>query len=616
MAGGSSGQGGWAVAGLGPGSLIAGYRVEARIGSGGMAMVLRARDEALGRTVALKILAPALAEEAGFRERFVRESRAVAAVDHPHIIPVYAAGEANGVLYLAMRYVSGGDLRTVAQQEGPLRGDRAVTLLSPVASALDAAHRAGLVHRDVKPANILVDSGPDRPEHPYLSDFGLAKGSASSTGLTGTGQYLGTPDYSAPEQISGKPTGPGTDQYALGCVAYTILTGRLPFPRDESMAVLWAHMYDRPPRVTDQRPDLPPQVDQVLARALAKHPEERYMTCGEFIGALRAAFTVSARTVPREGLASFGASATAAATWQGRPSEVTQAPARSHHRVTSSPYDALRRGGTAPGRFRGKRVLFGTLAAGVIGITAYLLVPSAKPSANSPDSGSALPPSNVAPTASSLATASSSLTTGTAPTASALPSLQACAQQLGIYCHIQTRTDDPQPLTAAELFPLSVTAGKSSYSLASTKVETTCPQALIGAELIQAVQAGGCTQVLRASYVSGDSTTMGTIGVINLSTTDEAHSAGKVVGQTDFIAPLTASTGAARQMGNATGVVESEFKGHYLIVTWSEFVDGTTPSTAAEDERLEQFSNGLVAGAVNPALTQRMLAGAPVNAAG
>jgi serine/threonine-protein kinase len=284
-----------------------------------MAMVLRARDEALGRTVALKILPPALAGDPDFRQRFLREARAVAAVDHPHIIPVYAAGEANGVLYLAMRYITGGDLRTVAQREGPLPGPRAVALLSPVASALDAAHRAGLIHRDVKPANILVDTGADGLEHPYLSDFGLAKGSASSTGLTGTGQYLGTPDYSAPEQISGKRTGPGTDQYALACVAYTILTGRLPFPRDESMAVLWAHVYDRPPQVTGQRPDLPAAVDRVVARALAKDPAERFGTCGEFMTALSTVLTESAGTERRDEFATRRPPVSVGDTWPRQP---------------------------------------------------------------------------------------------------------------------------------------------------------------------------------------------------------------------------------------------------------------------------------------------------------
>jgi serine/threonine protein kinase/WD40 repeat protein len=321
-----SGQLGWGPAGLAPGMLLAGYRVESRIGAGGMAMVLRARDEALGRTVALKVLVPALAGDGEFRERFVRESRAVAAVDHPHIIPVYAAGEADGMLYLAMRYVAGGDLRRVVQREGRLSGGRAVTLLSPIASALDAAHAAGLVHRDVKPANILIDRSPGRPEHPYLSDFGLAKGAAASSGLTGTGQFLGTPDYSAPEQISGRPARPQTDQYALACVAYSILTGALPFARDEPMAVLWAHMYDQPPSLTADRPDLPAAADRVLARALAKEPDERYATCGEFASALREAIAPASPGSSRPGTGASGAAASAAAgrsrtpDWSGAPS--------------------------------------------------------------------------------------------------------------------------------------------------------------------------------------------------------------------------------------------------------------------------------------------------------
>src|SRR5580692_6357752 len=173
---GEAGRGGWAVSGLGPGSMVARYRVESRIGAGGMAVVLRARDETLGRLVALKVLAPGFAGDAEFRERFVRESRAAAAVDHPHIIPVYGAGEADGVLYIAMRYVSGGDLRAAFRREGPLPGSTADFLLSPVASALDAAHAVGLVHRDVKPANILLETVPGTPGHPSLSAFGLAQG--------------------------------------------------------------------------------------------------------------------------------------------------------------------------------------------------------------------------------------------------------------------------------------------------------------------------------------------------------------------------------------------------------------------------------------------------------
>jgi serine/threonine-protein kinase len=291
MAGDSSGER-WIRAGITPGSSVAGYRLENRVGSGGMAEVYRAFDERLGRTIALKILSPALAGDAEFRERFIRESRTAAAVDHPHIIPVYAAGEVDGLLYIAMRFVSGGDLHSVLDREGPLSASRTAAFISPVASALDAAHAARLVHRDVKPANILVDTSPGRPDHPYLSDFGVSKDALSSVTLTGTGQFVGTPDFSAPEQISGKPANVQSDQYALACVAHTLLTGKMPFVRDTPMAVLFAHLYDAPPSVTASRPDLAAAVDQVLAQGMAKSPEERFGSCTEFADSLRAALGV------------------------------------------------------------------------------------------------------------------------------------------------------------------------------------------------------------------------------------------------------------------------------------------------------------------------------------
>jgi len=271
------------------GSLVAGYRLEAQVGMGGMAVVFRARDERLGRRVALKIMTPTLAADGPFRRRFIAESRAAAAVDDPHIIPVYEAGEADGALFIAMRFVQGGDLRQVLDREGRLSPARAAAFISPVASALDAAHRVGLVHRDVKPANILVDAREDRPDHVYLSDFGVSKGAATSTGITGTGHFLGTPDYSAPEQIQGRVVDGRTDQYALACVAYQLLTGTVPFERDQGMAVLLAHMSEPPPSLRSRRPDLAGPADQVLARAMAKAPEHRYASCRDFADALRAA---------------------------------------------------------------------------------------------------------------------------------------------------------------------------------------------------------------------------------------------------------------------------------------------------------------------------------------
>ncbi len=273
---------------LAPGSRVAGYLLERLVGIGGMAVVFRARDERLGRVVALKLLTG----DERVRRRFVREARAVAAVDHPHIIPVYEAGEAGDVLFIAMRFVAGDDLRVLVGREGSLRSQRAASFISPVASALDAAHAAGLVHRDVKPANMLVDVGPGRPEHVYLSDFGLARSILSVGGPTMAGQFLGTPDYAAPEQISGRSVDGRADQYALACVAYTLLSGSLPFEREEPMALLYAHLFAPPPPVSAVRPDLPAAVDQVLARALAKAPEDRYGSCGAFASSLREALGV------------------------------------------------------------------------------------------------------------------------------------------------------------------------------------------------------------------------------------------------------------------------------------------------------------------------------------
>jgi serine/threonine protein kinase/DNA-binding beta-propeller fold protein YncE len=290
-----------APGGFGPGSRIAGYLLEEEIGRGGMAVVFRAHDERLDRLVALKILAPGLALDDAFRQRFMGESRAAAAVDDPHIIPVFEAGEAGGVLYIAMRFVRGGDVRTLLDQDGPLSPARATEIIFQVASALDAAHARGLVHRDVKPANMLVDTGrdPDRPVHVYLSDFGLSKQSLAPTGLTATGQFLGTLEYIAPEQIEGRPVDGRADQYALACAAFELLSGAPPFSRNEGLAVIYAQLSEPPPPLTGRRAGLPAAIDQVMARAMAKSPAERYLSCRDFAVAMRDAFGLRpARTGP------------------------------------------------------------------------------------------------------------------------------------------------------------------------------------------------------------------------------------------------------------------------------------------------------------------------------
>jgi serine/threonine protein kinase len=278
------------MARLVPGSQLAGYVIEEQAGAGGMAVVFRARDAVLGRLAALKVLSPTLAADQEFRARFLRESQAVASVEEPHIIPVYGAGEVDGVLYIATKFVPGGDLADVMERAGgALEPERAAAFIEQVAAALDAAHAAGLVHRDVKPGNILVDAAPGRGEHAYLSDFGLSKKSMAASGLTATGTFLGTPDYCAPEQIRGLPVDGRGDQYSLACMAFALLTGNLPFRRQETMATLFAHLNDPVPPLSRYRGDLPPGTDAVLARGLAKQPQDRYGRCGEFAAALRQA---------------------------------------------------------------------------------------------------------------------------------------------------------------------------------------------------------------------------------------------------------------------------------------------------------------------------------------
>ncbi len=273
------------------GSEVAGYRLEEQIGRGGMAVVYRARDVQLGRNVALKLLSPVLALDDAFRQRFIRESRAAAAVDHPYIIPIFAAGESDGVLFIAMRYVQGGDVGSLIDAEGPLPADRAAGIITQVALALDAAHLHGLVHRDIKPANMLLDSvaGSDQRDHVYLADFGLSKRSLSATGLTSIGQFLGTPAYVAPEQVEGRPVDSRADQYALACTSFEILSGAPPYERDDDLAVMWAHVSVPPPKLSEHRPGLPVAADAVLAKAMAKAPADRYPTCIAFALALRQA---------------------------------------------------------------------------------------------------------------------------------------------------------------------------------------------------------------------------------------------------------------------------------------------------------------------------------------
>jgi len=266
-------------------STLAGYRIERELGRGGMGRVYEAEHVQLQRRLALKVLAPHLTADEAFRERFVRESQLLAAIDHPNIIPIYDAGEADGFLYIAMRYVEGADLKALLEREGPLDAERAVGLVEQVADALDAAHARDLVHRDVKPANVLVDAETERI---FLTDFGLAK-RLRGQGLSGAGLFLGTVDYASPEQIEGRPVTPAVDVYGLGCLLYECLTGSPPFQKETDVAVVHAHLLEPPPQVTAIRPELPGGLDGVIATALAKSADGRYATCGDLVADAQAA---------------------------------------------------------------------------------------------------------------------------------------------------------------------------------------------------------------------------------------------------------------------------------------------------------------------------------------
>src|SRR4051794_6069739 len=270
---------------LAPGTEVAGYRVDSVLGRGGMGVVYRAEHKHLGRPVALKLLAPGLIGD--FRERFVRESRLAASLSHPNIVTVYDAGDAEGVLWIAMQLIGGTDLRQLLRDEGKREPGEVVRVTNQVASALDAAHRAGLIHRDVKPGNILLEDG-----QAYLSDFGLTKRMASRTDLTAKDDIVGTADYLAPEQIEGSGADGRVDQYALACVVYHSLTGSPPFEGDSDIHVLQAHLSDAPPRISERRADLPAEVDDVLAPARAQDPAERYPVTSDFALALSSALGV------------------------------------------------------------------------------------------------------------------------------------------------------------------------------------------------------------------------------------------------------------------------------------------------------------------------------------
>jgi serine/threonine protein kinase len=293
------------------GSVFAGHRIDAVAGRGGMGVVYVATHLALNRRVALKLITPELAADEGFRERFKQESMTAASIDHPNVIPIFHAGEEDGKLYITMRYVEGTDLREMITRKGKIVPGDAARIISEVAAALDAAHAHGLVHRDVKPANVLMGGSGQA----YLTDFGLTKHAGSASGLTKTGMFVGTLDYIAPEQLQGGEVDARVDVYALGCVLYQSLTGNVPFPRDTEPAKIWAHMQEPPPSVAPH-PDVPDQFEEVIRRAMAKKPDDRYPSAGDLGRAALAA--AEARDV--------GTAERSVATGDAAPSGVTAVP--------------------------------------------------------------------------------------------------------------------------------------------------------------------------------------------------------------------------------------------------------------------------------------------------
>ncbi len=293
---------------LAEGVEFAGYRIERRLGRGGMGILYLAIEPGLERRVALKLIAPEAAADEVFRKRFAEESKIAASIEHPNVVPIYAAGEEGGVPYIAMRYVAGSDLARRVAAEGRLEPVEAATLIAQVGNGLDAIHAAGLVHRDVKPANVLLSGGEGEP-HAYITDFGVARNVATNSGITQTGRFVGTLDYVAPEQISGGEVDARADVYALGCLLFKLLTGEVPYPKDGEAARLYAHLNDPPPAPSLYATRVPMALDDVAIRAMSKTPEDRYLSAGDLGRAALAAVGGESIAVPERTVAT-GAAAT------------------------------------------------------------------------------------------------------------------------------------------------------------------------------------------------------------------------------------------------------------------------------------------------------------------
>ena len=264
------------------GTTFAGYRIEEEVGRGGMGLVYRATEIAADRRVALKVILPEYSADPSFRSRFEREARLAAQLAHPNIIPTFETGEHDGQLFLAMQFLEGVDLDTVIVRESRLHPRHAAPIIAQVAAALDAAHRQGLVHRDVKPANVLLTAGGEGIQA-FLTDFGLSKLTSSKSGLTKTGVWVGTVDYSSPEQIQGRSVDARTDVYSLGCLLHQVLSGEVPFPKEREISKIVAHLSEPVPPISQRAPECPENeaLDVIVRRAMAKDPAERYPSAGQ-----------------------------------------------------------------------------------------------------------------------------------------------------------------------------------------------------------------------------------------------------------------------------------------------------------------------------------------------
>jgi len=308
---------------LSEGDQFAGYRIERRLGRGGMGLLYLALEPGLERRVALKLIAPEAADDEVFARRFAEESKIAASIEHPNVVPIYAAGEEADVPYIAMRYVAGADLAKRLVRGGRLDPAVAVELIAQIGNGLDAIHAAGLIHRDVKPANVLL-SGGDGAEHAYITDFGVARNVATESGLTQTGRFVGTLDYVAPEQISGDAVDARVDVYALGCLLFKLLTGEVPFPKDGEAARLYAHLNDPPPAPSLYVPEVSMALDDVVIRAMSKAPEDRYPSAGDLGRAAEAALHGERPSLPERTVATGMAATRTSETVASEPTAQTR----------------------------------------------------------------------------------------------------------------------------------------------------------------------------------------------------------------------------------------------------------------------------------------------------